>query len=87
MSDEPKSAFKRLVDQLVNDLSEDIAGERVLKYIVKELHKSRDLSSILKDPYVKNRISDERAEELISSPEIISAVEEGLKAVFKEAEF
>lgn len=87
MSEEPKSAFKRLVDQLVSDLSEDIAGERVLKYIVKELHKKRDLSDILKDPYVKNRISDERAEELVSSPEIISAVEEGLKAAFKETEF
>jgi hypothetical protein len=87
MEDRPKSAFKRLIDQLVKDLSQDIAGQRVLKYIVKELHKKRDLPDILNDSYVKNRISDERADELIADPEIIQAVEEGLKLTFKEEEF
>lgn len=81
-----KSPIRKLVDQLVSDLTEDIAGERVLKYIVKELHKGRKLPSVLEDPYVKNRVSDERAQSLIGEPDIIIAVEDSLKATFKHEE-
>lgn len=79
--------LQKVIKQFFDDLSEDIAGERVLKYIIREIDLGRLLSDILRDPYVKNRLSEEKVEQIISRPEIIQAVEEKIEKSFKGEKF
>lgn len=69
-----------IVSEFLASLSGDVAGLRVKKYIIEELEIGRSLNEILKDPYVKNRISESKADELIANSDIINAVKESLKA-------
>lgn len=83
MSEENSPVTGNTIASFLAEFSGDLAGERVKKYIIEELDLGRNLSEILRDPYIKNRISDEKIEELIANSEIINAVEENLKASLK----
>ncbi len=78
----PESRLKKIINELLSELSLDIVEERVVNYIVRELRNGRRLSSILKDPYVKNRLSEERVKKVIENSEVISAVEEKISQAF-----
>lgn len=84
MTEHSNSNFvAKSINDFMAELNGDIAGERVKKYIIEELALGRNLSDILTDPYVKNRISDGRIDELIANSDIINAVEENLKSSLK----
>jgi hypothetical protein len=51
---------------------EELAAE----HIVREHHRGRALSEILKDPYLTNRCSEEQIRRLLDRPEITRAVRE-----------
>ncbi|MDI6891628.1 MAG: hypothetical protein QMD08_01315 [Actinomycetota bacterium] len=83
----PESRLRVIVRKFLEDLSTDVVEERVVNYIIRELHLGRSLSTILKDPYVRNRIDEERLGHILGNSEIIGAVEEELKEAFATLDF
>ncbi len=76
-----------LVKKILDDASVDILEERVIAYIVRELHSGRKMSKILNDPYVRNRVNEERLNELLENEEVVGAVEEELEKAFSKWDF
>ncbi|MDP2182938.1 MAG: hypothetical protein Q8K99_10280 [Actinomycetota bacterium] len=75
------------LQEFMDDLATDAVEERVVEYVVREVHNGRRLSEALRDPYVKNRLSDEKLAQVLENPEIISALEEQIASSFQKREF
>ncbi len=71
-------SLRDVIRQLLEDIGSDVVEERVVNYIVRELRLHRPISEILNDPYVKNRIREDRLGELLQSKELLAAVEREL---------
>ncbi len=52
------------------------AEERVATYVVREHQRGRDLTDILEDRYVQNRLSKEQVLRLLDRPEVVRALGE-----------
>lgn len=70
----------------IDELAEDPVEERVNEYIIREVHNGRPLTQVLDDPFVKNRLNEERVDSLLQNPEIIDAFEQEIKQSFKAPE-
>lgn len=66
------------------ELSEDVLEERVVQYIIRELKNGRRLKSILKDPYVTNRIPEEHISEILANSELIETLENEIQKAFEK---
>jgi hypothetical protein len=64
-------AFGRLFSFLFQRSS---AEERVAAYVIREHDRGRDLSEILDDRYVQNRLTPEQRARLLDRPEVIKAI-------------
>lgn len=71
----------------LDELATDAVEERVVEYVIREVHNGRKLSEALRDPYVRNRLSQERLERVLENPEIVTALEEQISAAFEKREF
>jgi gamma-glutamyltranspeptidase len=60
----------------------EVAEERVLQFIVQEIHAGKSLDEALKEPYVENNTTPEWRREILERPEIIQAVEEEMEKAF-----
>jgi len=79
--------LKTIIQRFLEEMQLNVAEERVINYIVKELHLGRKLSAIIQDPYIKNRIDEKRLGAVLENKEIIAAVEEELNEAFKGRDF
>ena len=77
------SSINERLKQFLQDLSTDPVEERVVEYVIREVHNGRSLMAAINDPYVRNRLSDEKREELLQNPEVIEALEEEIQSAFK----
>lgn len=75
------------IQEFLNDIAIDAVEERVVEYIIREVRNGRRLTDALQDPYVKNRLSEERLAKVLENPEIVSALEEQISESFKTKEF
>jgi ribosomal protein L17 len=73
--------------EFMDDLATDAVEERVIEYVIREVHNGRRLSEALADPYVKNRLSEERLAHVLENPEVVEALEEQIAASFEKREF
>ncbi|MGI9111324.1 MAG: hypothetical protein ACR2GT_03865 [Gaiellaceae bacterium] len=64
-------AFKDLFSFLFQRSS---AEERVAAYVIREHDRGRDLSQILEDRYVQNRLTPDQRSRLLDRPEVIRAL-------------
>jgi hypothetical protein len=64
-------AFGRLFSFLFQRSS---AEERVAAYVIREHDRGRDLSEILEDRYVQNRLTPDQRPRLLDRPEVIKAI-------------
>ena len=71
----------------LKELSTDELEERVVEYVVREVGNGRKLEDALRDPYVRNRLSDEKLRRVLQTPEVISAVESGVTNAFERKDF
>ncbi len=78
----PEGKLRKIITDFFEELSLSLVEERVINYIIRELHSGRRLSSILKDPYIKNRISEERISHILENKKLIEAVEEEISRAF-----
>ena len=58
-----------------------IIEERAITYIIREMQDGRPLFAILEDPYVRNRIPDERRIALLENEDLLRAFECELRAM------
>ena len=75
------------ISEFLNDIAIDAVEERVVEYVIREVHSGRRLSDALRDPYVKNRLSEDRLAKVLENPEIFAALEEQIAESFKKREF
>lgn len=79
--------FRKILRELFEDLGADIVEERVINYVVRELHNGRNLAAILQDRYVRNRLQDEKLNHVLENPQVIEVVEEELAKAFETQDF
>ncbi len=72
--------------QFFEDLTADPVEERVVEYVIREVHNGRSLMDVINDPYVRNRLNDEKREEILQNPEVIEALELEIQSAFKAPE-
>ncbi len=70
------------IQSILDDMSNDAVEERVVDYVVRELQNGRSLSEIVRDPYVKNRLNEERISRVFSDAEVVDALEEQVSSFF-----
>ncbi|MGB4442281.1 MAG: hypothetical protein WBJ62_08670 [Coriobacteriia bacterium] len=75
------------IQAFLNDLAVDVIEERVVEYVIREVHNGRRLTDALADPYVKNRLSEERLAGVLETPELMAALEEQIAQSFKTRDF
>ncbi len=75
------------IQAFLNDMAIDVVEERVVEYVIREVHNGRKLTEALKDPYVKNRLSEDKLAGVLENPGIASALEEQIAQSFKTREF
>ena len=75
------------VKALLDELATDGAQERVVEYVIREVNNGRRLSEVLHDPYVRNRLSEERIQHVMENPEVVIALEEQISESFQKREF
>jgi hypothetical protein len=70
------------VQRLFEDLGVDVVEERVLRFILQEIHDGKNLKSALAEPYVVNNTSEEWRSHVLERPEVVDAVEEEVRKKF-----
>lgn len=61
-----------------------IVEERIVQFLVQEIHSGRTLEEAMSEPYVVNNTSPEWRREVLERPEIIRAVEEEMEKAFEK---
>jgi len=77
------SSINERLKKFLEDLAADPVEERVVEYVVREVHNGRRLMDVISDPYVRNRLSDEKREELLQNTEVIDALEQEIQTAFQ----
>lgn len=75
------------VRKLLEDLSEDVAEERVVQYVIREVAAGRKVSQVLADPFVRNRLSEERIAHVLEHPQVLETVEQEIVASYRKQDF
>jgi hypothetical protein len=71
----------------LEELSTNELEERVVEYVVREVGNGRKLEEALNDPYVRNRLSEEKLRRVLQTPEVIAAVESSIHSAFEHKDF
>ncbi|MRS12439.1 MAG: hypothetical protein EG823_05120 [Actinobacteria bacterium] len=75
------------IQEFLDELAVDAVEERVVEYVIREVHTGRKLTDALADPYVRNRLSEERLAKVLETPEVVAALEEQISQSFKTKDF
>ena len=97
-ADSPASSPKVAKEEYVSDLTDKIRKfleevstdqleERVVEYVIREVGNGRKLQEALHDPYVRNRLSDEKLQSVLETPEVIEALERSISGAFESKDF
>ena len=83
----PDSKLTATLKEFMDDLATDVVEERVVEYSIREVRNGRKLAEVLKDPYVKNRLSEEKVAHVLENPELVTVVEEQIAEAFRTRDF
>jgi len=67
------------IKSFFEDMATDVIEERVVEYIIREVHKGRRLMEVIDDPYVRNRLNEAKRDEILENPEIVDALEQEIR--------
>lgn len=77
------ASFNDRIQRFFTDMSTDVLEERVIEYIVREVHKGRRLMEVVDDPYVRNRFDSSKRDEIFANPEVVEALEQEIRESMK----
>jgi hypothetical protein len=77
------SSINERLKQFFADLTSDPIEERVIEYVIREVHNGRHLMEVMNDPYVRNRLTDAKRAEVLENPEVMDALEEEIHSAFQ----
>jgi hypothetical protein len=80
----PESRLKEMIARFFEEMSIDVLEERVVQYIIRELKNGRKLKSILEDPYITNRIPEDRMADILANKELIETLETEIQKTFEQ---
>lgn len=72
--------------QFFDDIATDALEERVIEYVVREVHSGRRLMEVIDDPYVRNRLNEDKRSAVLENTEVIEALEQEIKSSMKPTE-
>jgi hypothetical protein len=75
------------IRKFLEEISTDELEDRVVEYVVREVGNGRKLEEVLRDPYVRNRVSEEKLRRVLETPEVIEAIERGIQTAFERKDF
>jgi hypothetical protein len=78
------SSINDRIKQFFQDLAADPVEERVIEYVIREVHNGRRLMEVIEDPYVKNRLSEEKTQAIFENPEVVDALEDEIHSAFQK---
>lgn len=67
------------IKSLFDDMAIDVVEERVVEYVIREVHNGRRLMEVIEDPFVRNRLSEAKRAEVLENPEIATALEQEIR--------
>lgn len=74
------SGINDRIKQFFSDMATDVVEERVVEYVIREVHNGRRLMEVIEDPYVRNRLSDDKRAHVLENTEIVEALEQEIRA-------
>lgn len=83
----PESKMTDSIRKFLQELADNPLEDRIVEYVVREVRNGRKLSDALADPYVRNRLSEERVGRVLENPEVIAAIEEQISKSFQKRDF
>lgn len=84
---EQAHGLREAIKKILEEASIDVAEERVIHYITRELHQGRKIDDILNDPYIRNRLNEQQLDLVLGNEQILKAVQEELSKAFVEWDF
>ncbi len=73
------SSINERISKFFEDMSADVVEERVVEYVVREVHNGRRLMEVMDDPYVRNRLNEEKIDEVLGNVEVVEALEQEIR--------
>lgn len=73
----------RAIQRLFEDMGVDVVEERMIRFILQEIHEGKSLKEAMAEPYIVNNTSKEWRHEVLERPEVIRAVEEEVAKTFQ----
>jgi hypothetical protein len=70
-----------------DEMATDVVEERVIEYVVREVHNGRRLMEVIDDPYVRNRLSEDKLAKVLENSEIIEALEQEIRSSMNTGDF
>jgi len=67
------------IKMFFQDMATDVVEERVIEYVIREVHNGRRLMEVIDDPYVRNRLNEQKRIEVFENPEVVDALEEEIR--------
>lgn len=68
------------------EIATDAVEERVVEYVVREVHNGRRLMEVIDDPFVRNRLNEDKRAAVLENSEIVEALEQEIRATFSKPE-
>jgi len=76
----------RSIQRLFEDMGVDVVEERMIRFIVQEIHNGKSLKEAMDEPYVQNNTSAEWRKEILERPELVRAVDEEMQKALEKPE-
>ncbi len=84
---EKDHGLRAAIAKILTDASIDVAEDRVVHYIIRELHQGRQVSAILNDPFVRNRVNETQLEKVMEDETVLKAIDEEMRKAFAAWDF
>lgn len=81
------STVAEKIKAFLDEVATEAVEERIVEYVIREVRTGRKLTDALKDPYVRNRLSEERLAHVLETPEVMDALEAQIAQSFKSKDF
>ena len=77
------SSINERMKQFFAEVTSDPVEDRVIEYVIREVHNGRRLMDVMEDPYVRNRLSDAKRDEVLENSEVTEALEQEIHSAFQ----